>query len=340
MKFRKLIQDLPPMYFALVMATGILSVACKLLNFGTLSIWLFWLNNLQFALLLLLFSSRLVSYPKLFLTDLKSNEMGAGYLTMVAGSAILGVQHVLLGYSSTFAIILWFFALITWLLLGYSFLLIMITKFEKPTLEMVVSGGWLLLVVSTQSICILGNTLMEDLFSNTAVLLFFNLALFTLGLILYIILTSIIMLRLISAKVTPQEFTPPYWVLMGAAAICTLSGAILVDKMQSLGQLTDLIPFVKGFSVLMWSIACWWIPLLILLEIWRHVVNKVPISYDVAFWDTAFTLGMFTVATFRLSNVLDLPFLKAIPEVTIYIAAAFWLLIFINMVLSTIKETV
>jgi tellurite resistance protein TehA-like permease len=334
MKLRKFIQNLSPLYFALVMATGILSVACKLLNFEKVSGLLFWLNNLQFVVLLVLFASRLVFYPKLFLADLKSNEKGAGYLTMVAGASILGVQHVLLDFSTTVAVILWFFAVIAWFVLCYSFLLAMITKTDKPTLELAFSGGWLLLTVSTQSICILGNTLMQDLFSNTVVLLFFNLCLFTLGVVLYLVLTAIILLRLIAAKVTPEEFTPPYWVLMGAAAICTLSGAILVDKMNSLGQLTALSPFVKGLSVSMWSVAAWWIPLLLLLEIWRHVMKRVSIMYDVAYWDTAFTLGMFTAATYRLSNMLDMPFLKAIPQVTVFIAAGFWLLVFVSMGLS------
>jgi tellurite resistance protein TehA-like permease len=325
------------MYFALVMATGILSVAFKLLNFEPVAVTLFWLNNIQFAILLLLFIIRVISYPQLFLADLSSNEKGAGYLTIVAGSSILGVQHVLLGYSVTFAVILWFFALLIWLLLGYSFLLVMITKAEKPSLEIGISGGWLLLAVSTQSLCVLGNTLMQDLFSNTAVLLYFNLCLFTLGVVLYIMLAAIIVLRLISARVTPQEFTPPYWVLMGAAAIATLSGAILVDKMNTTGLLTDLIPFVKGLSVFMWSVASWWIPLLVLLEIWRHVMNKVPVAYDPAYWDTAFTLGMYTAATYRLSKMLDASFLKAIPETMIFIAAAFWLLTFVGMLLKMLK---
>jgi tellurite resistance protein TehA-like permease len=337
---RKFIQNLPPMYFALVMATGILSIGCKLLEVEMIAEALFWLNNLQFAILLLLFAARLVSYPKLFLADLRSNEKGAGYLTMVAGSSILGVQHVLLGYSTTVAIFLWFFALITWLLLIYSFLLAMITKTNKPILELVLSGGWLLLTVSTQSLCILGDTLMRNLFTNTTLLLFFNLSLFTLGVGLYVMLTAIIILRLVAAKVTPDEFTPPYWVLMGAAAISTLSGAILVEQMNTVKQLTTLTPFVKGLSVLMWSIASWWIPLLLLLEIWRHLINKVKVAYDVAYWDTAFTLGMFTVATFRLSNMLDLPALKAIPEVTIFIAMAFWLLVFVGMALSIFKRNV
>lgn len=333
----RFIEKLPPMYFALVMATGILSLAFKLLNYERFATILFYLNNLQFSVLLLLFVLRLVFYPKAFLADLKSNEKGPGYLAMVAGSSILGVQHVLLGYSTTTAVILWVFALIAWLLLSYSFVLAMITKTEKPRLELVVSGGWLLLTVSTESLCILGNTLMQKLFSDTAVLLFTNLCLFTLGVVLYLMLAAIILHRLIAAKVKPQEFTPPYWVLLGAAAICTLSGAVLVGKMNDLGQLTDLIPFVKGLSVFMWSIACWWIPLLLLLEIWRHLISRVPIIYDVAYWDTAFTLGMFTVATYRLANMLDHLFLKAIPAFTLYIAAGFWILMFVGMALSMIK---
>jgi len=59
-------------------------------------------------------------------------------------------------------------------------------------------------------------------------MLFFSLVMFLIGGMLYLIIIVLIFYRLMFFAIKPEAFTPPYWINMGAAAISTLAGAMLV----------------------------------------------------------------------------------------------------------------
>ena len=56
------VRDLPPAYFALVMATGIVSIAADHAGFPRIATVLLWLNLGQFVVLWILTSWRLLRY--------------------------------------------------------------------------------------------------------------------------------------------------------------------------------------------------------------------------------------------------------------------------------------
>lgn len=133
---------------------------------------------------------------------------------------------------------------------------------------------------------------------------------------------------------TPQQLTPPYWINMGALAITTLAGSRLMLVADKYKLLVDILPFIKGFTLFFWSTATWWIPLLILLGVWRHGIQKIPLQYDPQYWGMVFPLGMYTACTIQLSRTIGEPFLMFIPAAFIYAALFAWALTFIGMVLS------
>jgi tellurite resistance protein TehA-like permease len=121
---------------------------------------------------------------------------------------------------------------------------------------------------------------------------------------------------------------------MGAVAISTLAGSILLQRTETWMVLAEFRPFLKGFTVFFWSVATWWIPLLIALMLWRYLIRRDRLAYEPQFWGMVFPLGMYTTSTFQLSRALELPFLEAIPHVFIYLALLAWMATVAGLILT------
>src|SRR5512138_3378728 len=90
--FQNGIRDLFPAYFALVMATGIVSIACHLLQMDFLAFPLFTLNQFFYIVLWLLTLARIFLHGSRLIGDLSNHRIGTGFLTLVAGTNVLGSQ--------------------------------------------------------------------------------------------------------------------------------------------------------------------------------------------------------------------------------------------------------
>ncbi len=90
--------------------------------------------------------------------------------------------------------------------------------------------------------------------------------------------------------------------------------------------LRSLLPFLEGLTILFWATATWWVPMLFILFVWRHGCRRLPLTYDPLYWGVVFPLGMYTVCTVEIADVMKLHFLDIIPRVAVYIALTSWLL--------------
>lgn len=332
------VRNLSPAYFAMVMATGIISIAAHLFGIRSLAFALFWLNIAVFCVLWLLTLLRLIWFRRDVAEDLTSHERGPAFFTTIAGSCILGSQFVLLTSNITAAVILWSIAIVLWLGMTYTIFAALTIRKDKPSLAKGISGAWLLAVVATQSIAVLSALIASQwqqpfrLEAN-----FFALSMWLWGGMLYIWMISLIFYRYTFFEFSPGDLSPPYWINMGAMAISTLAGSLLVINSPDAPFLQSLLPFLKGFTVLYWATGTWWIPMLAVLAVWRYVYKRFPLRYDPLYWGAVFPLGMYTVCTFRMAQALRLDFLFTLPKVFLGLALLTWIAAFIGLVYSLLK---
>lgn len=324
------LSSLNPAYFALVMATGIISIAAKLVECPVVPRALLGLNLLFYPLLWGLTLLRAVRYRAELVADLSHHGRAVGFFTMVAATCVLGSQWVVVAGAPRIALGFWACGIFLYVVLVYSVFAILTVKKEKPSLAEGINGGWLVSVVAAQSVAVLGTQLAPSLASAEGAL-FFCMVMWLGGGMLYLWIIALIFYRYTFFTLAPSDLAPPYWVNMGAAAISTLAGSLLVTESSHSHVVTAALPFVRGLTLMWWATATWWIPMLLVLGLWRHVYRRFPLRYDPLYWGGVFPLGMYTAATLRLSHALEAPYVLPIGRGFFGVAAAAWLVAFAGM---------
>jgi len=129
-----LVADLSPAYFAMVMATGIVSLSGHMLGIMSLSVVLLWLNVAAYGTIWVLTLLRIRWFTRRVLSDLMDHQRGPGFFTAVAASCILGSQFLLIGGNYRVAVLLWVAGIGLWVLLIYTILTAFTIKEDKPAL--------------------------------------------------------------------------------------------------------------------------------------------------------------------------------------------------------------
>lgn len=334
---KKDIQNLFPSYFALVMATGIVSIALYIFKIPFLDEILFYINVFAYTLLWILLINRIIFYFNDFKNDYLDHAKSPGFLSIVAATNIVGSQFVIIYDNFQIANYFYCFGILLWLIQIYSFFLIITIKKEKPSLSEGINGIWLLVIVSTQSISVLGTLIAKNLDSNKEIVLFLSLVLFLIGCFFYLVIITLIFYRLSFFEIKPEQFAPAYWINTGAVAITTLAGSLLILNSNQWQLLVDLKEFLTGLTLLFWGVSTWWIPLIFLLGMWRHFKKFIPFTYHPQYWGMVFPLGMYSVCTFRLAQVLNLTFLNTISSIFVYVSLIAWLITFSGLSINKIN---
>ena len=319
--------DLSPANFAIVMATGMLGVAAHQQGHAAIARSMLGVCAVAWPLLVVLSVARLARHPGRMLADLCDHQRAPGFLTTVAGTCVLGSLLVVLDFGTAASMVLGAVGCTLWLVLTYAVLMALTVGRNKPMLAGGISGAWLLTVVATQSMAVLAALLAPHTPQPARLVLNFGaLAAWLCGGMLYVWVISLIFYRLAFFGFAPQDLTPTYWINMGAMAISALAGGLLVVDATGAPFLQGLLPFVKGGTVLYWAVGTWWIPLLLALIAWRLRHGPDPWRYDVGYWGAVFPLGMYSAATYQMSQVLGLRFLLPLARGFFWLALASWLL--------------
>jgi tellurite resistance protein TehA-like permease len=335
---REQVRTLNPAYFAMVMATGIVAIAAHLTGMLLVGRVLAGIGLITYVVLAAMTLARLVFFPREVFQDLIDHQVGVGFFTLVAGTAVLGSQNVILFGMYRMGGVLWLVSCGMLLVIVYAVFAAFTVKEKKPTLAEGIHSGWLVAVVATQAVATLGAQMMQAFPSQIDKIAFISVALWSSGGMLYIWMISLIFYRYTFFPLQPRDLKAHYWINMGAMAVSALAGAMLLRFSAGVSLLQQIAPFVKGFTLLYWSTATWWFPMLVILAVWRHAYKRLPFVYDPLYWGMVFPLGMYTTCTYRLAEVTGLTFLRPIPQYFVFIALFVWLIVFAGLVHALIAR--
>ncbi|WP_224338176.1 tellurite resistance/C4-dicarboxylate transporter family protein [Haloprofundus halobius] len=352
------VEALDPAYFGFVMSTGIVSIAFRELNIAIVAQSLAIFNVGCYGLLLVLFAARLAAFPDRMLADLRDRERHWGTLTFIVATNTVGTQLLVFSDAMWVATALWVTTVVaTPLLLYYLFA----TEFigaRKADVSERIDGAFLLVIVCMQSLAVLGGLLADALPAYADVTVLLSMSYFGSGYVLYFIVITVVTYRLLDGAVQPDDWTGPYWIMMGAAAITTLAGTTLGPQLESVPGWAPYAPVIVGVTFLAWAIASWWIPLLLTLDVWKFLTDDIETrtpgwvilvpwsrlgfgrrlhTYAPTAWGRVFPMGMYTACTLNLAGIGTFGLLSVVPAYWGWFALGVWGLTFVGMVRAVLR---
>jgi tellurite resistance protein TehA-like permease len=326
---RDAVRSLNPGYFALVMATGIVSIAMQNHHLYPVSVSLMWLAGIEYAVLIGIYLWRLAGFRSAVAGDLSNPARAFGYFTFVAATDVLGTR-LAIDHHRAAALVLLAVASLTWLVLGYVIpWAAVLGRARRPVLQYA-NGTWFIWVVASQSITVLAATLEPSVYLGRRELAILAVLSWSVGVFLYAAAGIFVAARMMLYPLRSDDLTPPYWVSMGATAITVLAGARIV-QMADAPMVTATRGLVAGASVVFWAFGTWLIPPLIAAGLWRHVVHGIPLRYEAPLWSMVFPLGMYGVGSHYLGQIDHLPIVEAIGAGESWVALAVWTVVFVAM---------
>jgi tellurite resistance protein TehA-like permease len=272
----QIVRGPPPASGAVVMATGIVSIALSLDGQHALSYVLLAAAAAAWIMLCLVLAGRIVRERERVCNEACSPAA----LTGAASTAVLGARLAMVGWSRV-AIVLLGIAAAVWLLL----LVPVLRHWVTPT-----SGVSFLLTVSTESLAVLCATLAGR--EHATWLLYVALVLLAVGVAFYVFAIS---------SFDPHQIAlghGDHWITGGALAVAALAGGRVTLAAHSLDALHGISASLKDIALALWLLAIAWLPVLLAAEALRP-----RLRYDIRRWSTVFPFGMYAACSFTIGAV-------------------------------------
>lgn len=299
--FHRLLDSIPPASGAVVMGTGIVSVALLLDGSHPLSTILLIITAFTWLALAVLLPARVRRDGKRFLVDLRHPTA----LTSIAGTEVLGTRLTLAGWDWA-GVALLIIGTVIWLGLVPSVLL----HWQTPTI-----GASFILTVGTESLALLAATVAFA--TRTGWLEYAALVPFCLGLGFYAFVLSRFDFRqlLVGAG--------DHWVTGGALAISTVTAGRIALAAPPTATLSGGHGALEAIALVLWCLTMVWLPALIAAEILRP-----RLSYNVRRWSTVFPVGMYAACSFIVGTVAHASGIGDFARVWVWVSLAVWAIVF------------
>lgn len=328
------VRKLPPGAFAFVMATGIVAAAFSLIGLSMVTLVLLIIAVVGLIALSSALVWRIVRHWNLVYADARNPAIAFGYATIVAAMNVVGA--LFFSIEPLVTIVLLCVSVPFWLVLTYGIAAAMMLGPQDGPPAHKANGSWFIWVVATQSISVVTGILDHGL--NVNLLGVIAVGMWSIGVMLYIILTVIITLRLMTTTQDAFGVRPTYWVYMGATAITVYAGWSILSLLADMPIMKATHGFISGFTFMLWAFGVWWIPILVIFGIWRHAVKRYPVKYESELWSMVFPLGMFSVASIHIGALLGLPVVHDMGVICTWIAGVAWLVVTAMMLKSAAQK--
>jgi tellurite resistance protein TehA-like permease len=320
------------------MATGICSTALLDIGHGRASAVLLVGAAIAFVVLFAALVLRAIRYRQHLVADLGAPEKAYAFFTFTAASNVLAARLLADGHRAI-AIALAVLGGLAWLALSYTIPVRLILGPRPRPVLAGVNGTWFIWVVGTQSIAVTWAMLDQPGGVQARIAPLVAVLLWSVGVVLYLVVATLVLTRLLLVEVRAEDLTPPYWVTMGATAITVLAAAEILGMAPS-PPVAATSAVVRGLAVVLWAFGTWLIPLLVAFGVWRHVLNRVRLEYAPTLWSIVFPLGMYAVASMELGTVAHLPIVAAIGRSWTWLALAAWLAVFVGLCTTPFRAMV
>lgn len=323
--------DLPPDVFAVVMATGIVSIAARDHHYPRIDVPLAAVAAVALALLVAGAVLKLSLRPASTIAQARDPDVVLRLFTFVAACAVLGARF------ASHPSLLWSAAAVAtaaWLAL-VPLVVRDVRSSTRTQLRDGAHGSWLLISVATAGLAIMA----ADLATSTHWTGWITVSAvgWVLAVLLYVVVTSLIGWRAVTGPFVPEEVTPDTWILMGAMAINTLAGADLLVALRATGSSTWLDDATRPVTLVLWILASLSIPVLLYAEIWRVDQRSGSVHFAGAWWSAVFPFGMYSAATAATAVALTMPALTTVSLVMFWIAFSLWVLIAVGWLHSVTR---
>ena len=336
------VRQFTPNWFAATMGTGILSIALaqfpahsRALTGIAEGLWLF--NIGLFTLFSVLYAARWI-----FFFDGARRIWGHSTMSMFFGCIPMGLATIINGFLS-FGLARWGHIAIDtaqalwWIDVGLSLACGVLVPFlmftqQRHAVESM-TAIWLLPVVPAEvaavSAGLLAPHLAEPQQQLTTLVTGYALWAFSVPVAMSVLV--ILILRMAVHKLPHNNMAASSWLALGPIGTGALGLLVLGGAAPTVFESVGLPAFgapAQGIGlvggVLMWGYGLWWIAIASLITI-RYLREGLP--FNLGWWGYTFPLGVYTVATLRLSTILPIAGLAVVGGTMVVALALIWLIV-------------
>ena len=339
---REVIRQFTPNWFAATMGTGVLALALAQLpvqipGLHALAegLWLF--NIGLFILFSVLYGARWVMY-----FDEARRIFGHSTVSMFFGTIPMGLATIINGFllfgvarwgsdMVQVAHVLWWLDVAMSLAFGVMIPYMMFTRQEHSIDQM--TAVWLLPVVAAEVAAASGGLLAPHLVDPVAQfhVLITSYVLWAFSVPVAFSILTILMLRMALHKLPHENMAASSWLALGPIGTGALGLLLLgadspaifaTNGFAGIGDIAQGIGLICG--VALWGFGLWWMSMAVLITV-RYMRAGIP--FNLGWWGFTFPLGVYSLATLRLGQVLHLSFFDGVGCVLVLMLALMWLIV-------------